>query len=86
MPFQPGNKLGKGRPKKDHHIVDACKIHSMDCVKMLAGVVRSSEEKTNTKITAAQLILGYAWGKPKQSSDVAYLMMPARSSLKRSRR
>lgn len=71
-PFKPGQVTNPGgRPKKDRHITELCKLETGNCVTELARIVSNSGAKDGDKITAANVLLGYAWGKPPSSMTVS---------------
>ncbi len=60
-----------GRPKKDRRIDELCKNATDDCVRMLHEIVLSDEEKSSDRVAAAQWLMSYAWGRPKQQVDIS---------------
>lgn len=70
-PFQPG-KSGNpgGRPKKINELVDKCRDLTGECADVLTDIMRTAKNKAADRIKAAEIILGYGWGKPKQQTEL----------------
>ncbi len=66
-----GARPGAGRKPKDeeNRIRDLMKPHSMEAILCLAKIVTSSQAKDSDKISAAKLIIAYAYGNPKDTVE-----------------
>lgn len=66
-----GARPGAGRKPKDeeNRIRDLMKPHSMEAIQCLAKIVTSSQAKDSDKISAAKLIIAYAYGNPKDTVE-----------------
>jgi hypothetical protein len=66
-----GARPGAGRKPKDeeNRIRDLMKPHSMEAILCLARIVNSSQAKDSDKISAAKLIIAYAYGNPKDTVE-----------------
>jgi hypothetical protein len=66
-----GARPGAGRKPKDeeNRIRDLMKPHSMDAIECLARIVTNSTSKDSDKISAAKLIIAYAYGNPKDTME-----------------
>ena len=70
-PFQPGQSGNPGgRPKKINELVDKCQDLTGECADVLANILKDEKERTTDRIKAAEIILAYGWGKPKQQTEL----------------
>ena len=47
-----------------------CRDLTMECADVLTEIMRTTKNKAADRIKAAEIILGYGWGKPKQQTEL----------------
>lgn len=70
-PKNGGARAGAGRKPKDeeNRIRDLMKPHSMEAIACLARIVTNEKSRDSDKISAAKLIIAYAYGNPKDTVE-----------------
>ena len=63
-------KPGYKPPKKQIELTTYCKDLTMDCASVLKEIMMSENNKPADRLKAAEVILGYGWGKPKQQTEL----------------
>lgn len=66
--FKPGNKLGKGRQPKIIAIEKIAQDHGLDTFKRALEIAKDPKHKNHWD--AIQLVLAYAYGKPRQVAEI----------------
>ena len=63
-------KPGYKPPKKQVELTTHCRDLTMECAGVLTEIMRTAKNKATDRIKAAELLLAYGWGKPKQQTEV----------------
>ena len=63
-------KPGYKPPKKQLELMTHCRDLRMECADVLTEIMRTAKNKAADRIKAAEIILGYGWGKPKQQTEL----------------
>ena len=63
-------KPGYKPPKKQIELMTHCRDLTMECADVLTDIMRTAKNKAADRIKAAEIILGYGWGKPKQQTEL----------------
>ena len=63
-------KPGYKPPKKQIELMTHCRNLTMECADVLTEIMRTTKNKAADRIKAAEIILGYGWGKPKQQTEL----------------
>ena len=63
-------KPGYKPPKKQIELMTHCRDLTTECADVLTEIMRAAKNKAADRIKAAEIILGYGWGKPKQQTEV----------------
>lgn len=64
-------KPGYKPPKKKKELTARCQDLTDECADTLAKILKSEKERTADRIKAAEIILAYGWGKPKQQAEIS---------------
>lgn len=64
-----GNKGGRPSVKDELKGVDLASPHVEDSFKVLASIMKSSDENSRDRIAAAKLLIEYGCGKPKETIE-----------------
>ena len=67
-----GKRQGAGRkPKADEQrIRDLTSPYISDAIETVVAILKDEEAKAADRISASKLLLSYAWGTPKQTTDI----------------
>ena len=64
-------KPGYKPPKKKKELTVRCQDLTDECANTLAKILKNEKERTADRIKAAEIILAYGWGKPKQQTEIS---------------
>ena len=67
-----GNKGGRPSVKDELKGVDLASPHVEESFEVLASIMKSSQENSRDRISAAKLLIEYAVGKPKETIETTH--------------